>query len=70
MNFVLYFIGIGCIVAGLFGFGKVSDLNSVFAGTIIVYVSGSLILTGILLCAMGSAIGLLKKIVRNTDTRG
>ena len=64
------FIGIGCIVAGLLGFGKVADLNSVFAGTVIVYISGSLILTGILLCAMGSAIGLLKKIVRNTDTRG
>jgi hypothetical protein len=44
--------------------------DNVFANTIVIYVSGSLTLSGILICAAGSAIGLLKKIVRNTDTRG
>jgi hypothetical protein len=35
-----------------------------------VNISGSLTLSGILICAMGTAIGLLKKIARNTDLRG
>jgi hypothetical protein len=72
MNYVLYLIGGGCILFGLLGFGKVAavDPQAVFTNTIIIYVSGSLTLSGILICAMGSAIGLLKKIVRNTDMRG
>jgi hypothetical protein len=71
MNYVLYVIGTGCVVAGLLGFGKVAELgNNAFANTIVIYVSGSLTLSGILICAAGSAIGLLKKIAHNTNTRG
>jgi hypothetical protein len=64
MNYVLYLVGGCCILFGLLGFGRVAaiDPQAAFANTIVVYVSGSLTLSGIFICAMGSAIGLLKKI--------
>jgi hypothetical protein len=72
MNYVLYIIGGGCIILGLLSFGKIAGLDpqAAFAGTIVIFVSGSLTLSGIFICAMGSVIGILKKIARNTDTRG
>jgi hypothetical protein len=72
MNYVLYLIGGVCILFGLLGLGKQIEIDpqNVFANTVIIYISGSLTLSGILICAMGSAIGLLKKIARNTDTGG
>ena len=60
MNYVLYLIGIGCIVAAFLGLGKTIETQNVFANMIVIYVSGSLTLSGVIFCAMGSAIGLLK----------
>jgi hypothetical protein len=70
MNYVLYFIGAGSILAAFLGFGRLVQLDphfqNVLANALIVYLSGSLALFGIFCCAFGSAIGLLKKIVENT----
>ncbi len=70
MNYVLYVTGAIAILVGFAATGKMiqedPELTSVLANTVVLYVSGSLVLSGILICAFGSVIGLLKKIVRNT----
>ncbi len=70
MNYVLYVIGTIAMLVGLGATGKIiqedPELTSVLANTLVLYVSGSLVLSGILLCAFGSVVGSLKKIARNT----
>ena len=72
MNYVLYIVGTGSIVLGILGFGQVAQVvqtdqvTKLLANSIIIYGSASLIIFGLFCCAFGSAIGLLKKIARNT----
>jgi hypothetical protein len=66
MNYVLYVIGTLAIVAGVYTVARVGNIDNAFADMILIYVSGSFIVSGILFLAFGSGLGLLKKIVRNT----
>jgi hypothetical protein len=70
MNYVLYVIGTIAILTGLGAAGMTiqpgPELTSILANTVVLYVCGSLILSGVLICGFGSVIWLLKKIARNT----